>query len=110
MRRGSVSGALLAALGHVLLTAGAVVMVAPFVLMVSLSLKPPAEIFAGEWRLLPETWYAGENYSAAFMRQPLARYIGNIERNGGHLVRDQGSQQHQRKHVSRPRQRSLASA
>ena len=77
MRRSSVSGALLAALRHVLLTAGAVVMVAPFVLMVSLSLKPPAEIFAGEWRLLPETWYAWENYSAAFTRQPLARYIGN---------------------------------
>lgn len=62
---------------HVLLAAGAIVMLAPFVLMVSLSLKPPAEIFAAELRLLPTTWYAWENYSAAFTKQPLARYILN---------------------------------
>ena len=66
-----------AALRHLLLAAGAVVMVAPFVLMVSLSLKSPAEIFAGDLRLLPESWHAWENYSAAFTKQPLARYLLN---------------------------------
>jgi multiple sugar transport system permease protein len=67
----------LAFLRHILLASGAIVMLAPFVLMVSLSLKPPAEIFAAELRLLPETWHALENYSAAFSKQPLARYILN---------------------------------
>jgi multiple sugar transport system permease protein len=67
----------LALLRHLLLASGAIVMLAPFVLMVSLSLKPPAEIFAAELRLLPETWHAVENYSAAFSKQPLARYILN---------------------------------
>lgn len=45
-----------ALLRHLLLASGAIVMLAPFVLMVSLSFKPPAEIFAAELRLLPETW------------------------------------------------------
>lgn len=67
----------LAVLRHLLLASGAVVMLAPFVLMVSLGLKPPAEIFAAELRLLPQTWHAVENYSAAFSKQPLARYILN---------------------------------
>src|SRR5262245_66319698 len=64
-------------LRHLLLASGAIIMLAPFVLMVSLSLKPPAEIFAAELRLLPQTWHAVENYSAAFSKQPLARYILN---------------------------------
>ena len=67
----------LALLRHLLLASGAFLMLAPFVLMVSLSLKPPAEIFAAELRLLPETWHAVENYSAAFSKQPLARYLLN---------------------------------
>ena len=67
----------LALLRHLLLASGAIVMLAPFVLMVSLSFKPPAGIFAAELRLLPETWHAVENYSAAFSKQPLARYILN---------------------------------
>jgi len=67
----------LALLRHLLLASGAIVMLAPFVLMLSLSLKPPAEIFAAELRLLPQTWHAVENYSAAFSKQPLARYIFN---------------------------------
>jgi len=67
----------LALVRHLLLASGAIIMLAPFVLMVSLSLKPPAEIFAAELRLLPQTWHAVENYSAAFSKQPLARYILN---------------------------------
>lgn len=56
---------------------GAVLMLAPFVIMVSVSLKPPGEIFAPQFRLLPETWHAVENYSYAFTKQPLGRFILN---------------------------------
>jgi multiple sugar transport system permease protein len=66
-----------AAFRHVVLGLGAVVMLAPFVVMVSVSLKSPGEIFAPEFRLLPQTWHAWENYSQAFTRQPLARFILN---------------------------------
>lgn len=62
---------------HLALGAGAVLMLAPFVLMVSISLKSPGEIFAPEFSLLPRTWHAAENYAAAFQRQPLARYLLN---------------------------------
>ena len=62
---------------HVVLGLGAVLMLAPFVLMVSVSLKPPGEIFSPDFTLLPKVWHAVENYSAAFTRQPLARFILN---------------------------------
>jgi multiple sugar transport system permease protein len=66
-----------AILRHALLGAGAVVMLAPFVLMVSISLKSPGEVFAPEFRLLPQSWAAVENYTAAFTKQPLGRYLLN---------------------------------
>lgn len=62
---------------HVVLGFGAFLMLAPFVIMVSVSFKPPGEIFAPEFRLLPQVWHAWENYSQAFTRQPLARFILN---------------------------------
>jgi len=62
---------------HALLLAGAAVMLAPFVLMVSISLKPPGEVFAPEFRLLPVQWHAAENYAAAFTKVPLARFVLN---------------------------------
>lgn len=62
---------------HLALGAGALLMVSPFVLMISISLKPPGEIFAPEFRLLPEQWYAIENYGQAFAKQPLGRYLLN---------------------------------
>jgi multiple sugar transport system permease protein len=64
-------------LRHALLMTGAFLMVAPFVLMVSISLKSPGEIFAPEFRLLPEHWHAVENYRMAFSRQPLGRFLLN---------------------------------
>ncbi|MBU6272608.1 MAG: carbohydrate ABC transporter permease [Betaproteobacteria bacterium] len=64
-------------LRHALLLTGAFLMVAPFVLMVSISLKSPGEIFAPEFRLLPEHWHAVENYRQAFSRQPLGRFLLN---------------------------------
>ncbi|MEI8144120.1 MAG: carbohydrate ABC transporter permease [Alphaproteobacteria bacterium] len=62
---------------HGVLGLGALLMLAPFILMVSVSLKPPGEIFAPEFTLWPQTFYAWENYSAAFSKQPLARFILN---------------------------------
>ena len=68
---------LFAGFRHVVLGAGAVVMLAPFVLMLSVSLKPAGEIFAPAFSLLPQSWALWDNYAAAFTRQPLARYIIN---------------------------------
>lgn len=66
-----------AILRHVVLGAGAIVMLAPFVLMISISLKSPGEVFAPEFHLLPQTWAAVENYTAAFTKQSLGRYLLN---------------------------------
>jgi multiple sugar transport system permease protein len=52
-------------------------MLAPFVLMVSISLKAPGEVFSPNFTLLPESWHVVENYTAAFTRQPLGRYLVN---------------------------------
>jgi multiple sugar transport system permease protein len=60
----------------VLLVTGALILV-PFIWMVSLSLKPPAEIFSGRITVLPEHWYAFENYSTALTAAPLLRFILN---------------------------------
>ena len=64
-------------LRHALLILGAGIMLAPFVLMISISFKPPGEVFAPQFTLLPQQWYAVENYTAAFTRVPLARFILN---------------------------------
>jgi multiple sugar transport system permease protein len=76
-RRRSPSSFAFAAFRHVVLMSGAVLMLAPFVVMVTVSFKPPGEIFAPEFSLLPQTWYAAENYGHAFTKQPLARFILN---------------------------------
>jgi multiple sugar transport system permease protein len=60
----------------VLLTTGALVLV-PFVWIASLSLKPPGEIFRASFSLLPEHWYALENYGRALTVAPLPRYMAN---------------------------------
>lgn len=62
---------------HAVLAAGAALMVAPFVLMLSISVKPPAEIWSPEFRLLPSQWHAWQNYALAFEKQPLLRYLAN---------------------------------
>jgi multiple sugar transport system permease protein len=65
------------ALRHAVLLAGAAVMLAPFVVMVAISLKPPGEVFAPVFTLLPEQWHATENYRDAFTKVPLARFLLN---------------------------------
>jgi len=59
-----------------LLITGTLILV-PFIWMVSLSVKPPEEIFSGRLALLPEHWYAFENYSTALSAAPLPRFILN---------------------------------
>jgi ABC-type glycerol-3-phosphate transport system permease component len=62
---------------HAALLVGAAFMLFPFVVMVSTSLKPAGEIFSPSFALLPQTWAAVENYTTAFTRIPLARFVLN---------------------------------
>jgi multiple sugar transport system permease protein len=64
-------------LRHVLLGGGALLMVLPFALMLSISVKPPGEVFAPEFHWLPDQWHAWENYRTAFDKQPLGRFLLN---------------------------------
>lgn len=72
-RLGPVAGAL----RHLVLMAGAVVMIAPFAWMVLSSFKPQGEILTAEFRLLPMRWAAIENYTMAFTRVPMLRFLLN---------------------------------
>ena len=45
--------------------------------MISTSLKPPNEIFSTKLGLLPTNWAAVENYTKAFTKVPLLRYLLN---------------------------------
>lgn len=72
---------------HVLLAAGAVFMLLPFLWMLSTTLKGPDEIFATEIRFLPEkwfliesgvrNWFVVENFREAFRSVPLLRFLLN---------------------------------
>src|SRR5205823_232522 len=64
-------------LRHLVLIGGLVIMLAPFVWMVSTSLKPANEIFSAKLSLLPTHWAAAENYGKAFTKVPLLRYLLN---------------------------------
>ncbi|MET4701303.1 multiple sugar transport system permease protein [Constrictibacter sp. MBR-5] len=66
-----------AVLRHVLLLAGAAFMLAPFAWMISTSLKPPGEIFLDHIRWWPNDLHVVENYTAAFTRAPLLRFMLN---------------------------------
>lgn len=65
------------ALRYGVLVIGAALMLAPFVWMVSTSLKAPDEIFDPGFSLLPDTLYAWENYHRAFTEVPMARFLLN---------------------------------
>lgn len=62
---------------HAVLLLTATLIVLPFVWMISLSLKPPGEIFRASFSVLPEQWYAAENYRTALTNTPLLRYMLN---------------------------------
>ncbi|CCV03091.1 Binding-protein-dependent transport systems inner membrane component [Mesorhizobium metallidurans STM 2683] len=60
----------------VLLITGALILI-PFVWMVSLSIKPPGEIFRASFSFWPEQFYGIENYTKALTNSPLPRYMLN---------------------------------
>lgn len=62
---------------HTVLIAGAIVVLAPFVWLLSLAIKPADEIFTTDLRLLPQRWDAERNFSEAFAKVPLHRYLLN---------------------------------
>jgi multiple sugar transport system permease protein len=66
-----------AILRHAALLVTAALVLVPFVWMVSLSLKPPGEIFRASFSILPERWFALENYSKALTAVPLLRFMLN---------------------------------
>ncbi|MDH2399126.1 multiple sugar transport system permease protein [Bradyrhizobium sp. JR1.5] len=66
-----------AILRHAVLLITAAIILVPFVWMISLSMKPPGEIFREHFAFLPEQWYAVQNYRKALTSAPLARYMGN---------------------------------
>lgn len=60
----------------VLLITGALILI-PFVWMVSLSIKPPGEIFRASFSFWPEQFYGIENYTKALTEVPLPQYMLN---------------------------------
>lgn len=62
---------------HSVLLTGAVIVLAPFVWMVSTSLKPPNEILSANLHFWPHEFYGFENYREAFTSMPLVRYLLN---------------------------------
>lgn len=60
----------------VLLITGALILI-PFVWMVSLSIKPPGEIFRASFSFWPEQFYGIENYTRALTEAPLPQYMLN---------------------------------
>ncbi|MCG8273956.1 carbohydrate ABC transporter permease [Aquamicrobium sp. NLF2-7] len=66
-----------AILRHAALLMTAALILAPFVWMVSLSIKPPGEIFRASFSFWPEQFYGVENYTKAITQAPLLRYMLN---------------------------------
>ena len=53
------------------------VILAPYIWMLSASLKATDEIFRANLTLIPERWAAIENYSRVFAQVPVGRYLLN---------------------------------
>lgn len=64
-------------LRHIVLMTMGVIIVAPFVWMIACSFKTQGEILSAEINLLPHTWAAVENYTAAWTRVPMLRFLLN---------------------------------
>jgi multiple sugar transport system permease protein len=58
-----------------LVTAGFALL--PFVWMLSLSLKPPDEIFQADFHLWPKVFHGVENYRTALTAAPMLRFLAN---------------------------------
>ncbi|WP_076865944.1 carbohydrate ABC transporter permease [Bradyrhizobium mercantei] len=64
-------------LRHAVLICTGALILAPFMWMLSLSIKPPCEIFGVSFSFWPHQFYGIENYSRALTEAPLLRYMGN---------------------------------
>ncbi len=64
-------------LRRLVLTAGALVVLGPYLWMVSASFKSRSEIFGAQLDLLPHQWAAVENYTRAVTRIPMAAFLAN---------------------------------
>ena len=62
---------------HAVLIGTTVFMLAPFLWMVSLSVKPPEEAFQGHFDFWPDDFHAVENYTEALTGAPLPRFLVN---------------------------------
>jgi multiple sugar transport system permease protein len=62
---------------HILLIAGAIVMLLPFVWMISTASKPPSEVFSSELHLIPHRFALWENLQVAFAKANLWRFLLN---------------------------------
>ena len=70
-------GPVAGALRHAVLLAGAVIMLSPFAWMLLSSFKTQGEILTGELHFLPQRWALVENYSMAWTRVPMGRFLLN---------------------------------
>lgn len=64
-------------LRHAVLLSLAALVLLPFAWMVATSLKPPSEIFSDQIRWWPQKFHGVENYTAAFTKAPLGRFLLN---------------------------------
>jgi len=62
---------------HILLIAGAIVMLLPFVWMISTASKPPSEVFSSELHLIPRQFALWDNLREAFAKANLWRFLLN---------------------------------
>ncbi|TSE03658.1 carbohydrate ABC transporter permease [Mesorhizobium intechi] len=69
--------ALPAILRHSVLLLTSALILVPFAWMVSLSIKPPGEIFRASFSFFPAQFHGAENYTKAITSVPLLHYIGN---------------------------------
>lgn len=66
-----------AILRHTALLVTGILILIPFVWMVSLSIKPPGEIFRASFSFWPQQFYGVENFTKALTAAPLPRYMLN---------------------------------
>ena len=62
---------------HAVLALGAIFVLAPFVQMLSTSMKSSADIAQGGLRIIPREWAIIENYTEAFTATPLLQFMIN---------------------------------
>lgn len=66
-----------ALLRHVFLILTSLFMLVPFIWMVLMSLRAPADMFSMHLELLPRHWYVIQNYTAALTKAPLLHFMAN---------------------------------